>query len=85
MQSPARLLPINSNPNTSQPTLDEKYRRPQDHLRSLYSVIIGFSGGADSAPLAKVAYDVLGENPLAVIALPEPCALALAATMDIGI
>ena len=92
MQSLARFLPVNSNLEASQPTLDEKYRRLQDHLRSLGSVVIGFSGGADSALLAKVAYDVLGENALAVIALSESYArrekddaLALAAAMGISV
>lgn len=92
MQPLARFLPVNSDLETHQPTLDEKYRRLQDSLRSLGSVVIGFSGGADSALLAKVAYDVLGDNALAVIALSESYArrekddaLALAAAMGIPV
>ena len=69
MQALARFLPVNTLPNSAQPTLDEKYQALQEKLRSLGSVVIGFSGGADSALLAKVAYDALGENALAVIAL----------------
>ncbi|MGI4787372.1 MAG: ATP-dependent sacrificial sulfur transferase LarE [Janthinobacterium lividum] len=92
MQSLARFLPVNSDSQTAQPTLEEKYQTLQDTLRGLGSVVIGFSGGADSALLAKVAYDVLGENALAVIALSESYArrerddaLALAATMGIPV
>ena len=92
MQPLARFLPVNSDLETHQPTLDEKYRRLQDSLRSLGSVVIGFSGGADSALPAKVAYDVLGDNALAVIALSESYArrekddaLALAAAMGIPV
>jgi len=91
-QSFARFLPVNSNLNTAQPTLEEKYQALRGHLRLLGSVVICFSGGADSALLAKVAYDVLGENALAVIALSESYArrekddaLALAATMGIPV
>ena len=35
------------------------------------AVVIGFSGGADSALLAKVAHDELGARAIAVIALSE--------------
>ena len=92
MQALARFLPVNSTFTAAEPTLDEKYRTLQNNLRSLGSVVIGFSGGADSALLAKVAYDVLGENALAVIALSESYArrekddaLALAAAMGIPV
>lgn len=92
MQALARFLPVNSDFQTHEPTLEEKYQTLRGHLRSLGSVVIGFSGGADSALLAKVAYDVLGEDALAVIALSESYArrekddaLALAAAMGIPV
>ena len=92
MQALARFLPVNSDLESQQPTLEEKYQTLRGNLRSLGSVVIGFSGGADSALLAKVAYDVLGENALAVIALSESYArrekddaLALAAAMGIPV
>ena len=92
MQALARFLPVNTNFEAHQPTLDEKYQTLKDKLRSLGSVVIGFSGGADSALLAKVAYDVLGDRALAVIALSESYArrekddaLALAAAMGIPV
>ena len=40
----------------------------ENHLKSLESLAIAFSGGTDSTFLLKVAYDVLGENILAVTA-----------------
>ncbi len=40
----------------------------KDNLRSLESVAIAFSGGVDSSFLLKVAFDVLGENVLALTA-----------------
>ena len=47
----------------------------RDGLRSLGAVVIAFSGGTDSALLAYVAHDVLGERAIAVTAvspsLPE--------------
>lgn len=47
--------------------LNDKYLALQEILRSLGSVVIGYSGGVDSTLLIKVAADVLGENSLAVI------------------
>lgn len=49
-------------------SLDEKYRQLKDNLKDMESVLIGFSGGVDSALLLKVAYDVLGEEVLAATA-----------------
>lgn len=51
--------------------LEEKYEALKRTLAEMGSVVIGFSGGADSALLAKVAYDVLGDRALAVIAVSE--------------
>jgi len=39
------------------------------HLADLGSVVVGFSGGADSALLSWVAHDVLGDRALAVTAV----------------
>lgn len=51
--------------------LEEKYRRLQEVLAGLESVVVAFSGGVDSALLLKVAYDVLGDRAVGAIALSE--------------
>ncbi|OQA86629.1 MAG: tRNA(Ile)-lysidine synthase [Lentisphaerae bacterium ADurb.Bin242] len=48
--------------------LDGKYDGLRNHLKSLGSVAIAFSGGVDSTFLLKTAHDVLGDNVLAVTA-----------------
>jgi len=60
---------MQSAPGTqSEIELEEKERRLSEWLRARGSVLIGFSGGVDSAYLACVAVDVLGAaNVLAVI------------------
>ena len=60
------------------------------HVRALGSVVLGLSGGVDSALLARVCHDELGPRALAVIArspsLPErELAAARALTARIGI
>lgn len=71
-QKLGRFLPVNSGVDESAlPTLLAKYEALKSNLRDLGAVVIGFSGGADSALLAKVAYDELGDRALAVIALSE--------------
>ena len=92
MQTLSRFLPVNTPMNVKTPTLEEKYASLRELLCELQSVVIGFSGGADSALLAKVAYDVLGDQAVAVIALSESYpkrerdeALALAAEIGVAV
>ena len=49
------------------PDLETKYHSLQQIVRSLGSIVIGYSGGVDSTLLLKVAVDALGERALAVI------------------
>ncbi|MCL6472922.1 MAG: ATP-dependent sacrificial sulfur transferase LarE [Firmicutes bacterium] len=48
--------------------LEDKYLRLQGILAEMQSVLIGFSGGADSTLLLKVAHDMLGDKAVAVTA-----------------
>ncbi|SNS73550.1 uncharacterized protein SAMN05446037_10199 [Anaerovirgula multivorans] len=48
--------------------LQEKYEHLKHYIRELGSLAIAYSGGVDSTFLLKVAYDVLGENVIAVTA-----------------
>jgi uncharacterized protein len=48
---------------------DEKQKKLAGRLRELGSVVVAFSGGADSAYLAWMAHETLGERALAVTAL----------------
>jgi uncharacterized protein len=43
-----------------------KFEKLQTILKELKQVIVAFSGGVDSSFLAKVAYDVLGKNTIAI-------------------
>ena len=49
-------------------SIEEKYIKLQDYLRSLGSVAVAFSSGVDSTFLLRVAQDVLGDKVIAVTA-----------------
>src|SRR5579883_1612680 len=90
MSAFSQLLPMSSEAPVA--SLDEKYAVLKSILREMGSAVIGFSGGADSALLSKVAYDELGEKAIAVIALSESYpkremddALALAAAIGVPV
>ncbi len=53
------------------PEVQTKYDRLRSILRSMKSVVIGYSGGVDSTLLLKAASDELGEGSLAVIGRSE--------------
>ena len=66
------------------PALNGKYARLQTDLRALQRVIVAFSGGVDSTLVARVAYDVLGANALAVMAVsPSYAASELPEALDL--
>lgn len=87
-----RFLPVNVDAGAPVVPLEEKYEALRETVRALGSVVIGFSGGADSALLTKVAHDELGERAVAVIAQSESYArreqedaLALAAALGVPV
>ena len=45
-----------------------KLEQLKNNLKKMKSVAIAFSGGVDSTFLVKVAFDVLGENAIAITA-----------------
>ncbi|MDB5076740.1 MAG: larE [Chloroflexi bacterium] len=51
--------------------LDRKHSQLQETLHTMGSVLVAFSGGADSALLLKVAHDVLGDRAIGAIAVSE--------------
>src|SRR5437763_7157364 len=67
-----------------------KFEHLQTILRDMESVLVAYSGGVDSALLLKVAYDVLGERAIGVIAssptyAPEETEEAIAVARQMGI
>ena len=58
-----------SPPHALSPGLQGKYLALQENLRRLGSVLVAFSGGVDSALLARVAHDVLEERAAALTAV----------------
>ncbi|MBD8967677.1 MAG: ATP-dependent sacrificial sulfur transferase LarE [Ruminococcus sp. SR1/5] len=57
-------------PVTDRITLEKKYQKLQEILRSLESVAVAFSGGVDSTFLLKVAQETLGDKAMAITACP---------------
>lgn len=53
---------------TDKKELKEKYKKLKDHLASLGSLAVGFSGGVDSAFLLAAAREALGDSVIAVTA-----------------
>ncbi len=65
------LQMANSAPVVSSYEIEHKLAHLRAILRDMAGVVIGFSGGVDSALLTRVAYDELGENAVAVMAISE--------------
>ena len=58
---------IQIDPIVASEMLERKYERLRSLIQEMGSVVIGLSGGVDSALLTRIAYDVLGDRALAVI------------------
>ena len=68
MTTPVQIEPITSEDRRS---LDEKLGDLEDILRPLGRVMVGYSGGVDSAMLVVAAHRVLGDDVIAVTADSE--------------
>jgi uncharacterized protein len=66
-----RRLTTMTTATTAPAELDRKLERLNEILGTMGSVLIGYSGGVDSALLALAAHKVLGENAIAVTADSE--------------
>jgi uncharacterized protein len=67
----APLLQLRTTPLADPDEAERKLEELRALLRALGGIIIGYSGGVDSAFLAKVAQEELGERAVAVVALSE--------------
>jgi pyridinium-3,5-biscarboxylic acid mononucleotide sulfurtransferase len=47
-------------------TIDEKFNKLRDSIRALKKAAVAYSGGVDSSLLCRVAYDVLGDEAIAI-------------------
>ncbi len=70
--------------------LASKRRKVEDILRDLGSVLVAYSGGADSALLLRLAHDALGDRAQGVIAVsdsipPEEVEGAMAVAREMGV
>ena len=54
------------NSNIGDDKVNEKYKRLKEHIISLGSVAVAFSGGVDSTFLLKTAHDALGKKAIAI-------------------
>lgn len=68
MTTPVQIEPLPSDDTRS---LDEKLRDLEEILRPLGRVLVGYSGGVDSAMLVVAAHRVLGDGVIAVTADSE--------------
>jgi len=50
-------------------TLEQKYQTLQNILKDMGSVAVAYSGGVDSTFLLKVAYDILKDNAIGILAV----------------
>lgn len=71
------------------PTLSDKYAHLTSLVAKMGRVIVAYSGGVDSSLIVKVAYDTLGDDMLAAMAISESYsvtekALALEILKEIG-
>jgi len=70
---PVQIEPVQAAPPPAEDTrtLDEKLRDLEEILRPLGRVMVGYSGGVDSAMLVVAAHRVLGDDVIAVTADSE--------------
>ncbi|MDR3707036.1 MAG: ATP-dependent sacrificial sulfur transferase LarE [Capsulimonadaceae bacterium] len=85
----AIFVPVGDRPANELP-VDQKVASLRKILREMGSVVVGYSGGADSALLLKIAHDELGDKAVGAIAVSESYPRrerdsALALAKDLGI